>query len=68
MNVIAPITNTNNIRMADFVRVTTRATVNAGNLVIGQTYTVRTTVTGGINPTDWTLYGAANNNYGTVFV
>jgi len=68
MNVITPVTNTNNIRMADFVRVTTRATVTAGNLVIGQTYTVRTTVTGGINPTDWTSWGAANNNYGTIFV
>ncbi len=68
MNVITPVTNTNNIRMADFVRVTTRATVIAGNLVIGQTYTVRTTVTGAGLPTDWTSWGAANNNYGTVFV
>ena len=68
MNVITPVTNTNNIRMADFVRVTTRATVIAGSLVIGETYTVRTTVTGAGSPTDWTSWGAANNNYGTVFV
>ena len=68
MNVITPVTNTNNIRMADFVRVTTRATVIAGSLIIGETYTVRTTVTGAGAATDWTLVGAANNTYGTVFV
>ena len=62
MNVIAPVDNTNNIRMADFVRVTTRVTVNATAMVDAIQYTIRT-----IGTTDFTLYGATSNTVGEVF-
>jgi hypothetical protein len=62
MNVIAPVDNTNNIRMADFVRVTTRVTVNATAMVNGSSYTIRT-----VGSTNFTLYGASSNTVGTVF-
>ena len=62
MNVIAPVDNTNNIRMADFVRVTTRVTVNATAMVNGASYTIKT-----LGTTDFTLYGATSNTVGEVF-
>jgi hypothetical protein len=62
MNVIAPVDNTNNIRMADFVRVTTRVTVNATAMIDGASYTIRT-----IGTTDFTLYGAESNTVNEVF-
>jgi hypothetical protein len=61
-DVITPIENTNNIRMADFVRITTRAPVNATAMVNGTEYTIRT-----IGTTDFTLYGADSNTVGEVF-
>ena len=61
-NVITPIENTNNIRMADFVRVTSRTSVNATAMVDGTEYTIRT-----IGNTDFTLYGASSNTVGEVF-
>lgn len=61
-NVITPIENTNNIRMADFVRVTSRTSVNATAMVNGTEYTIRT-----IGTTDFTLYGASSNTVGEVF-
>ena len=62
-DVITPIENTNNIRMADFVRVTSRTTVNAADMINGVTYTIRT-----LGTTDFTLYGSPSNIVGTVFV
>lgn len=62
MNVITPVDNTNNIRMADFVRVTTRVTVDAVDMVDGVEYTIRT-----IGTTDFTLYGATSNTVNEVF-
>jgi hypothetical protein len=64
MNVIAPVVNTNNIRMADFVRVTTYSdvVVTAGSFVIGTTYKIRTAGT-----TNFTLVGASSSAVGTVF-
>lgn len=61
-DVITPIENTNNIRMADFVRVTSRTSVNATAMVNGTQYTIRT-----IGTTDFTLYGATSNTVGEVF-
>ena len=61
-DVITPIENTNNIRMADFVRVTSRTSVNATAMVNGVQYTIRT-----IGNTDFTLYGATSNTVGEVF-
>jgi hypothetical protein len=62
-DVITPIENTNNIRMADFVRVTSRTSVDAVDMVDGTQYTIRT-----IGTTDFTLYGATSNTVGEVFV
>ena len=62
MNVIAPVDNTNNIRMADFVRVTTRVTVSATAMVNAVEYTIRT-----VGTTDFTLYGATSNTVNEVF-
>ena len=56
MNVITPVDNTNNIRMADFVRITTLQNVSAGDLVIGTTYTIKK-----VGTTDWTSVGASSN-------
>ena len=50
MNVITPVDNTNNIRMADFVRVTSRTNINATAMVNGTEYTIRT-----IGTTDFTF-------------
>lgn len=61
-DVITPIENTNNIRMADFVRVTSRTSVDAVDMVDGVDYTIRT-----IGTTDFTLYGATSNTVGVVF-
>jgi hypothetical protein len=63
MNVIAPVDNTNNIRMADFVRITTQQNVLAADLVNGVTYTIKK-----VGTTDWTSVGAASNTYGVTFV
>ena len=62
MNVIAPVDNTNNIRYADFVRVTTRRKTNAGSFVVGQQYTIFFS-----GNTDWISIGASSNSAGTVF-
>lgn len=61
-DVITPIENTNNIRMADFVRVTSRTNINATAMITGTQYTIRT-----IGTTDFTLYGATSNTVGLVF-
>jgi hypothetical protein len=54
---ITPVDNTNNIRMADFVRVTLAILiVNATAMVMVATYTIRT-----LGTTDFTLYGASSN-------
>ena len=63
MNVITPVDNTNNIRYADFVRVSTRKTVDAGDFVIGTTYTISF-----VGNTNFTLIGASSNTIGVVFV
>ena len=61
-DVITPIENTNNIRMADFVRITSRTNINATAMVDAVEYTIRT-----IGTTDFTLYGASSNTVGEVF-
>lgn len=61
-DVITPIENTNNIRIADFVRVTSRTNINATAMVNGTEYTIRT-----LGTTDFTLYGAISNTVGEVF-
>jgi len=63
MNIIAPVDNTQSIRYADFVRIKTRQTVNAGFFVIGTTYTINF-----IGTTNFTLVGAASNTVGLSFV
>jgi hypothetical protein len=63
MNVITPVDNTNNIRMADFVRITTLQNVSSGDLVIGNTYTIKK-----VGTTDWTSVGASSNTYNVSFV
>lgn len=63
MNIIAPVDNTNNIRYADFVRVTTQIKHDAGTFVVGTTYTILY-----VGTTDFTLVGAASNTVGTTFV
>jgi hypothetical protein len=63
MNVITPVTNTNNIRMADFVRITTQQNVLSADLQIGVTYTIKK-----VGTTDWTSVGASSNTSGVVFV
>ena len=62
MNPITPVQNTNNIRYADFVRITTRVKVNAGSLVIGQQYTILV-----VGNTDWVSIGAASTTAGITF-
>jgi hypothetical protein len=63
MNIIAPVDNTNNIRYADFVRVTSRVKVNAGSLVVGVEYTILS-----LGDTNFTLVGATQNIVGITFV
>lgn len=63
MNIIAPVDNTNNIRYADFVRVTTQQKVVAGNFVIGTTYTILH-----LGTTDFQAIGATSNTVGVTFV
>ena len=63
MNVITPVDNTNNIRMADFVRITTLQNVEPADLVIGNTYTIKK-----IGTTDWVAVGASSNTVGVSFV
>jgi hypothetical protein len=62
MNNIAPVQNTNNIRYADFVRVTTRIKTTAGNFVVGQSYTILF-----VGTTDWVSIGASSNTVGVTF-
>lgn len=61
-DVILPVENTNNIRIADFVRVTSRTNINATAMVDGTEYTIRT-----LGTTDFTLYGATSNTVGEIF-
>lgn len=63
MNIIAPVDNTNNIRYADFVRVSTNEKVTAGNFVVGNPYTILF-----IGTTDFTLIGATSNTVGQTFI
>ena len=42
--------------------------VNAASIVRGRVYTIVSMSTGAGTPTDWTKYGALNNNTGTTFV
>jgi len=63
MNNITPVQNTNHIRYADFVRVTTQDKVNAGAFVVGTTYTILY-----VGTTNFTLIGAASNTVGISFV
>jgi hypothetical protein len=62
MNVIAPVDNTNNIRYADFVRVTTQEKVGSFQLEIGQQYTIFF-----VGTSNFTLVGAPSNTVGTTF-
>lgn len=52
---VSSITNTNNIRYADFVRLTTRTRVAATSIVSGQTYTILS-----LGNTNWVSIGAAS--------
>jgi hypothetical protein len=63
MNVIAPVDNTNNIRMADFVRITTQQNVFPANLIVGNTYIIKK-----VGTTNWVSVGASSNTYGVTFV
>jgi hypothetical protein len=63
MNIIAPVDNTNNIRYADFVRLTTNEKYDAGTFVIGTTYTILY-----VGTTDFTTIGALSNTVGQSFV
>ena len=63
MNVITPVDNTNNIRMADFVRITTLQNVDPADLVIGITYTIKK-----VGTTDFVAVGASSNTVGVSFV
>jgi hypothetical protein len=63
MNVITPVDNTNNIRMADFVRITTLQNVDPADFVIGNTYTIKK-----VGTTDFVTVGAASNTVGVSFV
>jgi len=62
MNVIAPIDNTNNIRYADFVRVTTQIKVKPIDLVVGQQYTIFY-----VGTTNFIALGASANLVGITF-
>lgn len=63
MNPITPVQNTNNIRYADFMRITTRVKVQAGNFVIGETYTILF-----LGTTDFEAIGASQSQIGVTFV
>ena len=63
MNVITPVDNTNNIRMADFVRITTLQNVDPADFVIGSTYTIKK-----VGTTDFVAVGASSNTVGVSFV
>lgn len=62
MNVITPVENTNNIRYADFLRITTRTKTNAGSFTIGEIYTILY-----VGTTNFTAIGAASNTIGVTF-
>lgn len=62
MNIIEPIANTQLVRYADFVRLSTR-TRYSPPFTIGQTYTIIS-----LGTTDFTAIGAASNTIGTTFV
>lgn len=61
MNPITPVQNTNNIRYADFVRITTRAKFNAGSFVIGEQYTILS-----IGNTNWNAIGIPEGTFPVV--
>ncbi len=63
MNNITPVQDTNNIRYADFIRVTTTTKIDVESLVVGATYTIFF-----VGTTDFTLIGAASNTVGVTFV
>jgi hypothetical protein len=63
MNNITPVQDTNNIRYADFIRVTTTTKINAVSIDAGNTYTIFF-----VGTTDFTLIGAASNTVGVTFV
>ena len=62
MNVITPVDNTNNIRMADFVRITTLENIYPADLILGNTYTIKK-----VGTTDWLDVGASSNTVGITF-
>ena len=61
MNPITPVTNTNSIRCADFVRITSR-TRSSAPFTIGNTYTISS-----VGTTNFTAIGASTNAYGVTF-
>lgn len=61
MNII-PEVDTNSIRLVDFVRVTTTATISVTSINIGTEYTIVF-----VGNTDFTLIGASSNTVGVVF-
>ena len=61
MNVITPV-ESNVIRYADFIRLTTRTRYTAGSFVVGQNYTILS-----LGTTDFTTCGAASNTIGLTF-
>lgn len=61
MNVIPPVVGTNNIRYADFVRLSTRSRQTAP-FTIGQEYTILS-----LGTTDFTTIGASSNTIGVTF-
>ena len=66
MNPITPVTNTQAIRFADFVRIQSRNVIaNDGTgvpIITGEVYTIIY-----VGTTDFTAYGAASNTYGVTF-
>jgi hypothetical protein len=62
MNVITPVDNTNNIRMADFVRITTLENIYPADLIPGNTYTIKK-----VGTTDFVAVGASSNTVGIIF-
>ena len=61
MNSITPVTNTNSIRCADFVRITSR-TRSSAPFTIGNEYTISS-----VGTTDFMAIGASSNAYGVTF-
>ena len=63
MNNITPVQDTNNIRYADFVRITTNTKHGSEDLVVGTTYTILF-----VGTSNFTLVGASSNAVGVTFV